>query len=58
MHDAIWRDEEVNNLHFILSPKPWDEKEGEGVDETHSWWWRINGERLAEEKERGIVDGF
>ena len=45
-------------MHFILSPKPWDEKEGEGEDETHKWWWNVNGERLAEEKRRGIKDGF
>ncbi|KAJ5825756.1 hypothetical protein N7474_002894 [Penicillium riverlandense] len=25
VHDAIWRDENVKNIHYILSPKPWDE---------------------------------
>ncbi|OAX80542.1 hypothetical protein ACJ72_05121 [Emergomyces africanus] len=27
VHSAIWRDGEVKNVHYILSPKPWDEKE-------------------------------
>ncbi|WEW57139.1 hypothetical protein PRK78_002600 [Emydomyces testavorans] len=71
VHDVIWRDEEVKNVHFILSPKPWDEHwrklppDGENatqaakVDETHDWWWEINNERLAEEKRLGIPeDGF
>ncbi|KAI9830150.1 MAG: hypothetical protein M1819_005827 [Sarea resinae] len=25
VHDVIWRDDEVRNVHYILSPKPWDE---------------------------------
>lgn len=39
VHDAIWRDEEVKNVHYILSPKPWEEKDGEGRDPSHKWWW-------------------
>ena len=58
VHDKIWRDEEVKNVHMLLSPKAWDEKEGEESDETHRWWWVMNRERLAEEKGRGIKDGF
>lgn len=60
VHDAIWRDDEVKNLHLLLSPKPWDEtKEQRGKnDETHEWWWRYNDKRLADEKDRGIEDGF
>ncbi|KAM7196186.1 Galactinol synthase 2 [Rhypophila sp. PSN 637] len=23
VHDAIWRDENVKNVHYIMSPKPW-----------------------------------
>lgn len=56
VHSEIWRDEEVKNVHYILSPKPWDEKggeEGQG-DETHRWWWKVNNERSEEEKKRGI----
>ncbi|TQS31559.1 hypothetical protein Golomagni_08158, partial [Golovinomyces magnicellulatus] len=62
VHDAIWRDDKVKNLHFILSPKPWDEldKEGNwtGKDETHKWWVDVNKERKDDEKKRGIDDGF
>jgi len=43
---------------MLLSPKAWDEKEGEESDETHRWWWVMNRERFAEEKGRGIEDGF
>ncbi|KAL9108512.1 MAG: hypothetical protein Q9227_006727 [Pyrenula ochraceoflavens] len=62
VHNAIWRDESVKNVHYILSPKPWDEKnqewEREEGDETHRWWHKINHERLQNEKKRGIDDGF
>lgn len=57
-HSVIWRDGEVKNVHYILSPKPWDEKEGETSEEIHEWWWRVNGERLGEERKSGIEDGF
>jgi len=60
VHDKIWVDEKVKNLHLLLSPKPWDQKgdeKGTG-DETNTWWWNYNDERLAEEKKRGIDDGF
>ncbi|PSK36045.1 hypothetical protein B9Z65_5860 [Elsinoe australis] len=60
VHDKIWRDEEVKNVHYILSPKPWDEKEGEKgkADPINGWWWREDDERRAKEKEAGIDDGF
>jgi lipopolysaccharide biosynthesis glycosyltransferase len=58
VHDPIWRDDRVKNIHYILSPKPWDEKEGEGHDETHAWWHKVNAERLASEKANDIDDGF
>jgi len=58
VHDAIWRDDKVKNVHYILSPKPWDEAEGVEGDETHAWWKKMNRERIAGEKERGIDDGF
>jgi lipopolysaccharide biosynthesis glycosyltransferase len=57
VHDAIWRDDEVKNMHYLLSPKPWDEKPGEG-EESHSWWKDVNSERLKKEKADGIDDGF
>lgn len=58
VHDAIWRDDEIKNIHYLLSPKPWDEKPGEEKYVTHKWWWTYNTERLAEEKKGGIGDGF
>ena len=58
VHDAIWREDKVKNIHYILSPKPWDEKPGEEAFETHKWWWDVNKKRLAAEKEEGIEDGF
>lgn len=64
VHDTIWRDENVKNVHYILSPKPWDEwADGQrdyrdGHDPSHAWWISLNAERLAEEQQRGIVDGF
>lgn len=60
VHDAIWRDDKIKNVHILLSPKPWDEKEGDKGknDETHKWWWDYNDRRVAEEKSRGIDDGF
>jgi hypothetical protein len=57
VHGPIWRDENVKNVHYILSPKPWDET-GEGADETHKWWKRFNGERLKNERIDRIDDGF
>ncbi|KAL8721918.1 MAG: hypothetical protein Q9181_007607 [Wetmoreana brouardii] len=58
VHSAIWRDDRVKNMHYILSPKPWDEKLGEESNETHTWWLKANKERISVEKERGIDDTF
>ncbi|KAJ5404051.1 hypothetical protein N7509_003922 [Penicillium cosmopolitanum] len=59
IHDTIWRDKSVKNVHYILSPKPWDElADGQGHDPSHVWWISLNAERLAEEQQRGLTDGF
>lgn len=58
VHDAIWQDDKVKNVHYILNPKPWDEKPGEESEESHKWWTQVNQERLQAEKSRGIDDGF
>jgi lipopolysaccharide biosynthesis glycosyltransferase len=55
-HKEIWRDEEVKNVHYILSPKPWESRDSE--DETHGWWWEVTDRRYEEEKIRGTKDGF
>lgn len=58
VHTPIWRDDEIKNIHYILSPKPWDEKLGEESQATHKWWTEANSERLAKERDIGIDDGF
>ena len=58
VHASIWREDRVKNIHFILSPKPWDEKSGDVKYEIHQRWWDINLERLEAEKKNGIDDGF
>ncbi|KAJ5174847.1 uncharacterized protein N7482_000724 [Penicillium canariense] len=66
VHDAIWRDENVKNVHYILSPKPWNEladnQEQGGSkstqDPSHAWWISLNEERLKEERNNGLNDQF
>ncbi|KAF1945927.1 glycosyl transferase family protein-like protein [Clathrospora elynae] len=58
VHSEIWRDGEVKNVHYILSPKPWDEEKGKSSLEVHEWWWVVNNERLEKEKGMGVSDGF
>ncbi|CAK4034199.1 glycosyltransferase family 8 [Lecanosticta acicola] len=62
VHDAIWRDNRVKNIHYILAPKPWDEtqedKSQADRDASNEWWWTINDRRLSEEQAKGINDGF
>ncbi|PWW78226.1 Glycosyltransferase Family 8 protein [Tuber magnatum] len=55
-HPEIWDDDEVKNVHYILSPKPWENRESEYF--THKWWWECNDARVAKEKEVGISDGW
>ena len=57
-HEPIWRDDKVKNIHYILSPKPWDEEPGEESQETHKWWIKANLERHSEETRLSINDGF
>lgn len=59
VHAPIWRDDRVKNVHYILSPKPWDKVDLEGKsDEAHQWWRNWNKERLNDERSKGIDDGF
>jgi lipopolysaccharide biosynthesis glycosyltransferase len=58
VHHQIWRDDKVKNVHYIISPKPWDQKPGEESEESFKWWTKINLDRLEVEKKRGIDDGF
>lgn len=63
VHDAIWQDESVKNVHYILSPKPWDEwadgkTRATTNDASHAWWFEMNEERLEQEEKDGIEDQF
>lgn len=66
VHHPIWRDDKVKNVHYILSPKPWDEskekmerqKSRNEQNEANEWWWVVHEKRLADEKAKGIDDGF
>ncbi|KUI72859.1 Galactinol synthase 1 [Cytospora mali] len=63
VHRPIWRDDKVKNIHYILTPNPWDDLDDEGnstgKDETHQWWAEVNKERKADESNRGVNgDGF
>ncbi|KAE8395363.1 nucleotide-diphospho-sugar transferase [Aspergillus alliaceus] len=57
VHDAIWRDDEVKNVHYIFDKKPWQEDPDNGMDETSRWWWEANRHRKKLEVEVGITDG-
>lgn len=60
VHGVFWRDDKVKNIHYILSPKPWDLSAEEAVkkDPTFEWWWAVNKERTDSEARASIVDGF
>lgn len=69
VHDAMWRDDEVKNVHYILTPNPWDELDAEGNlrkgvqrdprnEITHGWWADASRERKEAERARGITDKF
>lgn len=63
VHDVIWRDQHVKNMHYILSPKPWDELDHQGqwtgTDPTHKWWVDMNRDRKKAERDEAIPDdGF
>lgn len=50
VHGQIWRDEEVKNVHYILTPKPWDAGDEDfALDPTIQWWANVNKLRLRDE---------
>ncbi|KAE8144526.1 nucleotide-diphospho-sugar transferase [Aspergillus avenaceus] len=57
VHDAIWRDEEVKNVHYIFAKKPWQEDPHEEMEETSRWWWEARDQRQWSEVQKGITDG-
>ncbi|KAK4657413.1 hypothetical protein QC762_212780 [Podospora pseudocomata] len=71
VHDDVWGDGEVRNVHYILTPKPWEEERDEkgrvvmgegkrGAEDkvTSQWWVDVDDERREREEERGIRDGW
>ncbi|EMT72724.1 hypothetical protein FOC4_g10004201 [Fusarium odoratissimum] len=58
VHGAIWRDDKVKNVHYILSPKPWDELGPDGTwkgdKPIHKWWIDAYKSMRAEEKALGV----
>lgn len=58
IHDAIWRDDEVKNIHYIISPKPWDDTPEVYENPVFAWWLDANAKRLKQDKAMGIDDGF
>ena len=60
VHDKIWRDDEVKNVHYILAPKPWNTRDVHHDSDrvSHAWFWDLSDERQTLEKQSGIDDGF
>ena len=58
VHNKIWRDDRLKNIHYILSPKPWDEDRKGKHSYLHQLWWDATEERYGKEKELGIADSF
>ena len=59
MHDSIWDDRKVKNIHYILKTKPWQESREERAagmlrDPLHELWWVVDAERGRLEKRNGI----
>lgn len=74
VHNQIWDDDSVKNVHYILDPKPWNEPDpfenrpqdgadtktasGSSDDECLRWWWKMTQARRQQERSLGIDDGF
>ncbi|KAK4121307.1 glycosyltransferase family 8 protein [Parathielavia appendiculata] len=57
VHVGLWSDQEVKNIHFILTPKPWElnKKEVDALEDgPDRWWWEVDAERRRWEAERRI----
>ncbi|VEU22913.1 DEKNAAC104255 [Brettanomyces naardenensis] len=59
-HKDIWDLEKIKNIHYIITPKPWNVKRGEYEDATGTFvhWWDVDDERRVGERERGIRDEY
>lgn len=48
-HEPLWDLSQIKNIHYILSPKPWNVKRAQGhsIDPSFDLWWNANEERIA-----------
>lgn len=53
VHAPVWKDEEVKNIHYIITPKPWEVDENyDDTTGTFHYWWSANADRLEAEKKK------
>jgi len=57
-HSDIWDLKKIKNVHYILTPKPWqvDPEQYKDATGTFSLWWSANEERKRLEKKIGLED--
>ncbi|KAF6007241.1 hypothetical protein HII13_004552 [Brettanomyces bruxellensis] len=57
-HPDIWDLKKIKNIHYILTPKPWqvDPDQYDDTTGTFSLWWSANEERKRLEKKLGLKD--
>ncbi|KAF7793395.1 hypothetical protein EIP86_004507 [Pleurotus ostreatoroseus] len=59
VHTALWRDEEVRCVHYILPDKPWNTPRGTaGEDEEVNRWWWDRYEKLKDDMRRTDPEGL
>lgn len=61
IHSDLWKDDEVKNIHYIMSPKPWDfptrnEAEANDPTGTFSHYWDIYEDRVKYERKLGLIE--
>lgn len=47
-HPDLWDLNKIKNIHYILSPKPWNVKRGLHDDPSFELWWDANDSRLKD----------
>ena len=62
IHKALWRDDEIRCLHYILDDKPWQTRVGElgtggDYEELNRWWWE-ELDKLGEEMKVDEAQGW
>lgn len=57
IHSDFWDFNEVKNIHYILSTKPWDTVENDDTD-TFKYWFDFNHRRKIDDAKNGVTDGF